>query len=744
MARDSQMKLPEIAGVPWPQLLPGKRTPAREGALDPGVTKETESPEKMPQTTPRRSKDAASSASRSSRPARGPRKTNGGRARSAIQALPEETELFPEDDLEAAPAEVKAFAPEEDLDDAGGAGPEAPAAAELSGAAQTGDQRSGGNRARRSAEAMAKAQREISVSEFFVKNRHLLGFDSPSRALLTTVKEAVDNALDACEDGGILPTLLVELEETGEERFRVAVQDNGPGILVGQVPKVFGKLLYGSKFHTMKQSRGQQGIGISAAGMYGQLTTGRPVIITSRTKPTYTAHYLEVIINTKKNAPEILKDSEVEWTEPHGTRVEIELKGSYKTGKRSVDEYLEQTALANPHAEIFYYPPKGRKEVVYPRLTEELPPEPTTIKPHPYGVELGILMKMLKETSAKHVRAALVEDFSRVTPKVADEICAVAGVSPRARPNAIANHDAEALFNAIQKVKIRAPSTDCVVPIGEPLIRASLEREIRDASFYSVRTRPPTVYRGNPFQVEVGLAYGGQLTGLIDHGDLSDGAAWVGGVRLNPTKRAEMALTAIPGVTRKKAVELLLKAGVERSAKVGMMKETQLQLIRDALDAEVRSDAQSRPIHLVRLANRVPLQYQQSACAIHKAVSDVNWRRYGVNQPRGGLPQGPMVLLVHIASVWVPFTSESKEALAHYPEIIDEIKKGLMDCARELGNYLSRRQRNRAQSERRSKFDLYCGELVEALHHLTGRKRTELRTVLDSAADNYADTGEET
>ena len=184
------------------------------------------------------------------------------------------------------------------------------------------------------------------------------------------------------------------------------------------------------------------------------------------------------------------------------------------------------------------------------------------------------------------------------------------------------------------------------------------------ADFYTSVTRPAAVYRGNPFQIEVGLAYGGELPG-------------------------------------------------DELAKV------------------------------MRFANRVPLLYQASACAIHKAVCYVNWRRYGVNQPRGGLPQGPMVLVVHIASVWVPFTSESKEALAHYQEIIEEIKKGLMDCARELGNYLSRRQKHRSQAERRSKFDLYCGELVEALHHLTKRKRTEIRSILDSAADNYAEVSNE-
>ncbi len=601
----------------------------------------------------------------------------------------------------------------------------------------------GGPRKKRSAERLAQGQRDISVSEFFVKNRHLLGFDSPARALLTTVKEAVDNALDACEEAGILPTILIEIQQTADDRYVVSLQDNGPGIVVGQVPKIFGKLLYGSKFHSLKQSRGQQGIGISAAGMYGQLTTGKPVRITSRTQPKYPAHYLEVIINTKKNAPEVIRDTEVEWDEPHGTRVEIELQGSYKSGKHSVDEYLEQTAMANPHAEIFYYPPKGRDEVVYPRLSEQLPDEPAKIKPHPYGVELGILMKMLKDSKARHITTALKEDFSRVTPKVAEEICKTAGVSLKARPTTIANREAEALYNAIQKVKIRNPTTDCIVPIGEELIRRGLEREIENASFYSVRTRAPRVYRGNPFQVEVGLAYGGQLTGLIDHGDLSDGSAWVGGVRLNPTKKVEMALTSIPGITRKKAVQLLLKAGIDRATKAGMLTADQVELLRAALDAEARSESATRSIHLVRLANRVPLQYQQSACAIHKAVTDVNWRRYHLTQPRGGLPQGPLVLVVHIASVWVPFTSESKEAIAHYEEIIDEIKRCVMDCGRELGRYLSRRDKHKAQADRRHKFDLYCGELVEALHFLTKRKRTEIKKILDTAADHYAEVGNE-
>src|SRR5205814_2921670 len=153
---------------------------------------------------------------------------------------------------------------------------------------------------RATAESMASKQRDISVSEFFTKNRHLLGFDNPAKALLTTVKEAVDNALDACEEAGIVPEIWVVVEATGNNRFKVSVQDNGPGIVKKQIPLIFGKLLYGSKFHRLRMSRGQQGIGISAAGMYGMLTTGKPVKIISKLSPKKPAHYFELQIDTER------------------------------------------------------------------------------------------------------------------------------------------------------------------------------------------------------------------------------------------------------------------------------------------------------------------------------------------------------------------------------------------------------------------------------------------------------------
>src|SRR5882672_6655539 len=293
-----------------------------------------------------------------------------------------------------------------------------------------------------SAVEMGARQREISVSEFFTKNRHLLGFDNPRKALLTCVKEAVDNALDAAEEAGILPDVLVNVEvavangtpppPSQATRFRVTVIDNGPGIVRQQIPPIFAKLLYGSKFHRLRMSRGQQGIGISAAGMYAQLTTGKPVQIISRTGARSAAHYFEVQIDTKKNEPRIFENKKIDWEHQRGTQVAMEIDGRYQKGRASVDEFLEQVAIANPHVKLVYRTPEGETRE-YPRTIQELPPQPKEIKPHPYGIELGILLRMLHDTKSHTVAGFLASEFSRVSSAVAQEICATAKLSPNAK-----------------------------------------------------------------------------------------------------------------------------------------------------------------------------------------------------------------------------------------------------------------------------------------------------------------------
>src|SRR5947208_7587511 len=537
-----------------------------------------------------------------------------------------------------------------------------------------------------SAAELGAQQREISVSEFFTKNRHLLGFDNPRKALLTCVKEAVDNALDACEEAGILPEVVVKLEVASDEktppppsqanRFRVTVVDYGPGIVRQQIPRIFAKLLYGSKFHRLRMSRGQQGIGISAAGMYAQLTTGKPVKIISRTGARAPAHYFEVQIDTKKNEPRIFEQKQIDWENHRGTQVTLEIEGRYQKGRGSVDEYLEQTAIANPHVKLAYHTPEGDTKE-YPRTIDELPPQPREIKPHPYGIEFGMMLKMLHDTKSHSLAGFLSSEFSRVSSSLAEEICKAAKLSSDTRPRNLHGAAAETFYKVIQSTKIMAPPSNCISPIGEKAILHGLYKQIK-GDFYTAVTRPPAVYRGNPFVIETGLAYG-----------------------KGPEQAAD----------KPEHPKLPLAEGEQQND-----------------DNELA--------RVIRYANRVPLLYQQSACATFKAALDTTWRNYGVPQSRGALPAGPMVIFVHMASVWVPFTSESKEAIADYDEIRKEIKLALQECGRRLGVFLRRREHAKSEFRRRNIFELYIEEVVEACNRLKGGKlpREKLKDQLQKIA----------
>ncbi len=327
------------------------------------------------------------------------------------------------------------------------------------------------------ATSMAKKIREISISEFFAKNRHLLGFDNPMKSLLTTVREAVDNSLDACEEASILPSIRIEIDEVHEGRYRISIEDNGPGIVKTHLPNIFGKLLYGSKFHRLKQSRGQQGIGISAAVMYGQMTTGKSAEVISKVAKGKQAHRLMLQIDTKKNAPKIISDevlTDKKWTEKtSGTKISIELDGAYKEGKHGVLSYIKQSALANSHAEIIFVDPKKNVHT-FPRLVNHAPVEPKEIKPHPLGIELGTLMQFLQEAKTQTLQTFLKTEFSRVTDDIAKAICQGAGLSPRMQATKAGRTEAEAIFKSIQSAKLLAPPTNCLSPLNEDAITKAL------------------------------------------------------------------------------------------------------------------------------------------------------------------------------------------------------------------------------------------------------------------------------
>ncbi len=479
------------------------------------------------------------------------------------------------------------------------------------------------------AHKLESKQQEISVTEFFEKNKQILGFDSRSKSLLMGIKEAVDNSLDNCEEANILPDVIVKIERLNDEDYRVSIEDNGTGITHKAMPNVFGRLLYGSRFHALRQSRGQQGIGISATIMYGNITTGKPAHAMSKIEGAdEVAWGMDIFIDTKTNRPVITNDKAFTWEgKEHGTKIEYTTKGRYITGKQSIFEYLKETAIVNPHAQITFIDPEGTK-TIFERATDIMPPRPKEIKPHPEGMEIGDLLKYAGNTQQKTMKAFLTNDFSRITSRLANEILEISKVNPDLKPSKLTRDDAIKIIDAISKVKIMAPPTDCLSPIGDTLIKKGLMHVLdglRPEYYATPVTRSPKAVNGNPFVVEAGIVYGG----------------------------------------------------------------------------DIPADSQ---VQIYRFANRVPLLFKQGDCAITKAISEMDWRRYGLEQRGGkGIPYGPAIILVHVASTKVPFTSEGKEAVASFPELQSEIGLALRLCARNLKSHLNKQER---KNKTHAKFEI--------------------------------------
>ena len=358
--------------------------------------------------------------------------------------------------------------------------------------------------------------REMSVAEFFAKYREVAGFSNPARALYQTIRELVENALDATDGHGIIPEVRIYIErinDNGRSWCRVVVEDNGIGVPPTVMPEAFGKVLFSSKY-VLRQTRGMYGLGVKAAILYGQVTTGNPVEVTSTTKGSSYVYYKKLFIDMKRNEPVIVEEAQFKKTSSwRGTRVSLVIECDWPRAKQRVLEYIRRTAVIAPYADILLQTPDN-EVIFYPRTTKKMPKPPKIAKPHPHGVDVETLKHMLKATKARTLLEFLESEFQSVGEKSALEFLKKLGLKPSMKPKRLLEGENGALLvamvEAMRSFKFRAPRSDYLSPLGEELIKLGLKRMF-NPEWVSAITRPARAYQGHPFIVEVGLAYGGSI-----------------------------------------------------------------------------------------------------------------------------------------------------------------------------------------------------------------------------------------
>lgn len=484
-----------------------------------------------------------------------------------------------------------------------------------------------------------------STAEYFAKNLQQVGFSSPLKAVLTTLKEAVDNSLDACESAGILPDLLIEISKVGAgstkntDLIRIVVEDNGPGIEAEDLAKVYGEYLASSKFGRGQCSRGQQGIGISAATTWAQMTNARGVNVVSKTKKMRKAVSVQVDVDIKSNTGVLKNRETLDWDRDHGTRVEFALDGRIQlNGDGGIVTYIEGTILVNPHMTVTYKLMEN-DFVTVNRVSQEVPKIPEASLPHPHTFKLGEFIThgtlFGKTTLSKFLKTG----FSRISDQSIQEF--VKKGLPKnllEKPlTALTEEDFKKVFQAVQNTELMAPSTKSVLTVGEEALSKSITR-LGEVDFFAVVTRKPTICDFKPVVVEVALAR-----------------------------------------------------------------------FKD------RNQASDSPVTLLRFANRVPLQFDKSGCAITWAIESVNWKSYGLAQPKDSLPLGPYIFAVSIVSPFIKFKNASKETIDASEELVGEIRLALIQAGQKLSRHIKKEVKEADLERKLAHIEQFGPILVEGL-----------------------------
>ena len=498
-----------------------------------------------------------------------------------------------------------------------------------------------------------------STAEYFAKNLQQVGFSSPLKAVLTTLKEAVDNSLDACEQHEILPELEIEVTKVGTgstkntDLIKIVVEDNGPGIETEDLAKVFGEYLASSKFGRGQCSRGQQGIGISAATTWAQMTNAKGVQVISKTKNMRKAISAQVDVDIKTNTGILRNKEMIDWKKTNGVRVEFLMDGRIQlNGDGGLLTYIEGTVLLNPHVTVRYK--LGDVDWVKTDRVSNLSPEiPEATLPHPHTFKLGEFITHSTLYGKITLSKFLKTGFSRISDQAISDF--VKNGLPKSlleKPiTSLNEEDFKKVFQAVQATQLMSPSTKSVLTVGEEALSKSINR-LGQVDFFSVVTRKPTICDFKPVVVEVALAR------FVNRGEAD------------------------------------------------------------------------QPVQLLRFANRVPLQFDKSGCAITWAIESVNWKSYGLAQPKDSLPLGPYVFAVSVVSPFIKFKNASKETIDASDELVEEIRRALMQAGQKLSRHIKHEMKEADLERKLAHIEQFGPILVEKLVSIAGanesrRKKAE-------------------
>lgn len=483
-----------------------------------------------------------------------------------------------------------------------------------------------------------------------------MGFSSGNKAVLTTLKEAVDNSLDACEDNKILPEIYIEIEKVGTgtqrgmDQIRVLVVDNGPGIDAEDLPRVYGEYLASSKFGRGRCSRGQQGIGISAATTWGQMTSAQGVKVITKTSKMRSAISATVEVDIKKNQG-VLKDKKsIDWDRPHGTSVEFFIDGRLQLqGEGGILSYLSGTSLVNPHLALKY---KINNEdlVSIERVSNDLIEIPDAIAPHPHTFKLGEFLSHAHLFGKSSVDTFLKKGFTRVSDQTLKDMTKH-GVKPgwyKQSVTSLGEAEMKSVYSALQAVELMAPSTRSVLSVGEDALSKSISR-LGPVDFFSVVSRKPRICDAKPVVVEVAIA----------------------------------------------------------------------RLLKSESEAD-------EPVTVLRFANRVPLQFDKASCAIVQAIQTVNWRTYGIQQPKKALPQGPYVIAVSVVSPFIKFKNASKETIDASDELVEELRLALIQAGQRLSRHINKERKEADLEQKIRHIEQFGPILIQGIGRITKAPETRL------------------